>query len=37
MLYKTSKGTIKFPLKDPIPFDLIGKITKFRVKENSNK
>jgi uncharacterized protein YdhG (YjbR/CyaY superfamily) len=32
--YETSKGTIKFPLDKPIPFSLITKITKFRVKEN---
>jgi uncharacterized protein YdhG (YjbR/CyaY superfamily) len=33
--YETSKGTVKFPLDKPIPFDLIKKITLFRVKENS--
>ena len=32
--YGTSKGTIRFPLDKPIPFDLIRKIVKFRVKEN---
>jgi uncharacterized protein YdhG (YjbR/CyaY superfamily) len=32
--YETSKGTIRFPLDKPIPFDLIRKIVKFRVKEN---
>ena len=32
--YKTSKGTIQFPLKSKIPFQLIHKITKFRVSEN---
>lgn len=31
--YKTSKWTIQFPLDKPIPFDLIQKITKFRIKE----
>lgn len=35
--YETSKGTIKFPMDEPIPFDLITKITKFRVKENTAK
>lgn len=35
--YKVSKGTIQFPLENPIPFDLIQKITKFRVKENKIK
>jgi uncharacterized protein YdhG (YjbR/CyaY superfamily) len=31
--YKTSKGTIQFPLDEPIPYDLIKRITAFRVKE----
>lgn len=35
--YKTGKGSIQFPLKDKIPFDLITKIVKFRVKENLEK
>ena len=33
-LFKTSKGTVQFPLDKPIPFDLIKKIVKYRVKEN---
>ena len=35
--YKTSKGTIRFPLDEPIPFDLIKEIVRFRVKENLSK
>ncbi|HHU80922.1 MAG TPA: hypothetical protein GXZ35_06260 [Acholeplasmataceae bacterium] len=35
--YKTSKGAVQFPLDKPIPFDLISKIVKFRVKENKQK
>ena len=31
--YKTAKGSIQFPLEDPIPFQLIKKITEFCVKE----
>ncbi len=31
--YETSKGTVRFPLGKPIPYELISKITKFRVKE----
>ncbi|MEJ2296512.1 MAG: DUF1801 domain-containing protein [Candidatus Lokiarchaeota archaeon] len=34
--YETSKGTIKFPLDQPIPFDLVKKIVEFRVRENSS-
>ena len=32
--YKVAKGTARFPLDKPIPFDLITEIVKFRVKEN---
>ncbi len=32
--YKTSKGTIQFQLDKPIPYALITKIVKFRVKQN---
>jgi uncharacterized protein YdhG (YjbR/CyaY superfamily) len=35
--YKTSKGTIQFPLDKPIPYDLIEKIVKYRVEELSKK
>jgi uncharacterized protein YdhG (YjbR/CyaY superfamily) len=35
--YKTSKGTIQFPIDKPIPFGLITRIVKFRVKENLEK
>jgi uncharacterized protein YdhG (YjbR/CyaY superfamily) len=33
-VYEGAKGSVKFPLDKPIPFGLIGKIVKFRVKEN---
>lgn len=33
-VYEGAKGSVRFPLDKPIPFDLIGKIVKFRVKEN---
>ncbi|KPJ88365.1 MAG: hypothetical protein AMJ53_16925 [Gammaproteobacteria bacterium SG8_11] len=32
--YEGSKGTVRFPLDKPIPYDLISIIVKFRVKEN---
>lgn len=35
--YKTSKGTIQFPLDKPLPLPLIKKIVAFRVKENKLK
>jgi uncharacterized protein YdhG (YjbR/CyaY superfamily) len=33
-IYKGSKGTVQFPLDKPIPFGLISRIVKFRLKEN---
>ncbi|HEY6978708.1 MAG TPA: DUF1801 domain-containing protein [Chitinophagaceae bacterium] len=35
--YKFSKGAIQFPIDKPMPFDLITKIVKFRVKEMQEK
>ena len=35
--YEISKGTVKFPLDQRIPFGLIAKITKFCVKRNAEK
>ena len=35
--YEGAKGSIKFPIDRPIPFDLITKIVKFRVSENLEK
>ena len=32
--YQGGKGSVRFPLDKPIPFDLIGKIVRFRVKQN---
>ena len=31
--YKQGKGSVQFPLKKPVPFDLVKKIVKFRVAE----
>lgn len=35
--YKHQKGSIRFLLKDEIPYELIGKIVAFRYKENQNR
>lgn len=35
--YKGAKGSVQFPLDQPMPFDLITKIVQFRVKENLAK
>jgi uncharacterized protein YdhG (YjbR/CyaY superfamily) len=37
MDYKTSKGTVQFPMADPLPLKLIARMVKFRVKENAAK
>ena len=35
--YKMAKGSIQFPLDEPIPYDLVAKIAKFRVTETQTK
>ena len=32
--YEGGKGTARFPLDEPIPYDLITRIVKYRVKQN---
>lgn len=32
--YQGAKGSVRFPLNKPIPYDLVKKIVAFRVKEN---
>ena len=36
-IYKGGKGSVQFPLDQPIPYDLIRKIVSFRVKENISR
>lgn len=35
--YKTSTGTVQFPLAKPIPYSLVRKIVAYRRKENLEK
>lgn len=35
--FKNAKGSIQFPMDQPLPLDLVKKITEFRVKENLKK
>src|SRR5437899_2597679 len=35
--FSTAKGSIQFPLEEPLPLDLIRKITAFRVRESVEK
>ena len=36
-IYEGAKGSVKFPIGQPIPYDLVAEIVKFRVIENLNK
>jgi uncharacterized protein YdhG (YjbR/CyaY superfamily) len=36
-VYEGAKGSVRFPLDKPIPFELIERIVKFRVKESLSK
>jgi uncharacterized protein YdhG (YjbR/CyaY superfamily) len=36
-IYEGAKGSVQFPLDKPIPYELISKIVKFRVKENLDR
>lgn len=35
--YKTGKGSVQFPLDEPLPVDLIRRIVEFRVSEVRRK
>ena len=35
--YKGAKGSVQFPLNQPMPLDLIARIVKYRVTENLKK
>lgn len=36
-IYESGKGSVQFPLDKPLPLDLVRKIVKFRVEENTKK
>lgn len=35
--YRSGKGSVQFPLGQPLPADLIRRIVEFRVEENTRK
>jgi len=35
--YRAGKGTLRFPIDKPIPWDIIKKVIQFRVKESLKK
>jgi uncharacterized protein YdhG (YjbR/CyaY superfamily) len=36
-VYKGAKGSVQFPLDQPMPLELISKIVKYRVEQNGGK
>lgn len=36
-VYKTGKGSVQFPIDKPLPYSLITKMVKYRLKENKAK
>jgi uncharacterized protein YdhG (YjbR/CyaY superfamily) len=36
-VYKGAKGSVQFPIDKPLPLNLVSKIVKYRVKENSEE
>ncbi|GAA3955266.1 DUF1801 domain-containing protein [Pedobacter ginsengiterrae] len=36
-VYKGAKGSVQFPLDQPLPLKLVSEITKFRVVQNEQK
>lgn len=35
--FKQGKGSVQFPLDEPMPLDLIGRIVRFRTAENLSR
>ncbi|KAA6340554.1 hypothetical protein EZS27_011596 [termite gut metagenome] len=35
--YRTGKGTLRFPLNEPLPWDIIRRVVRFRADENMKK
>ena len=35
--YKSAKGSVQFPIEKPLPVNIIKKIVRFRVEENTRK
>ncbi len=36
-MYEVTKGSVKFPLNQPLPLELISRIVRYRVAQNLNK
>jgi len=36
-IYKSAKGSVQFPIDQPLPLELIAKVVMYRVEENLSK
>ncbi|MFN4972495.1 MAG: iron chaperone [Bacteroidota bacterium] len=36
-MYKQGKGSVQFPIDEPLPYDLIAEIVKFKLNNNNQK
>jgi uncharacterized protein YdhG (YjbR/CyaY superfamily) len=36
-IYASAKGSVRFPLDQPLPLDLVSRIVRYRVEENQKK
>lgn len=36
-VYKQGKGSVQFPLNQPVPYDLIRRVVEYKVRENQVK
>ena len=34
-IYRAAKSTLKFPLDEPVPYELIGQLVKYLIKERA--
>lgn len=35
--YKSGRGSVQFPLNEPLPLELVKRIVEFKVRENTGK
>ncbi len=35
--YKHAKGSVQFPLDRPLPYELVARITKFKIEDNARR
>jgi uncharacterized protein YdhG (YjbR/CyaY superfamily) len=35
--YRNDRGNLRFPLDEPIPYDLIARVVRFRIKEHAER